>query len=266
MKTTIAENFLKNKSIGCPFEQPKYFEWVSADDQAARFVTDSFIKSAKGEGQIAWLLEPFSLHPEDYTSAMKKPFDAVLTHNLYFANINNWLWYPRGGSWIDREYWGAHKKSRNISILMSQKNTMTGHKFRHRIVEKLSGKIDDVFGLEKWIAPLDALAAYRYSVVVENEKSSYWFTEKLLNCLLVGTIPIYWGCPGICNFFNTDGFLLVDTLDDVQDAIGIANQKYYKSHQKTITENIEIAKKYVVCEDWIFENYRHLFGDELCVF
>src|SRR5258706_14079960 len=79
---------------------PETIEWVPADPRDARFVTDAMLKYAKGEGQVALLLESFFLHPEDYLTAMDKNFDYVLTHNKYFSRNLGWLSYPKGGSWI----------------------------------------------------------------------------------------------------------------------------------------------------------------------
>lgn len=84
MKIKIADNgfTLSQKSAfaGCDNIDlaPAHFEWERADVKDARFVTDSLIKDAAGPGQVAWLLEPFFLHPENYVTAMQKPFDAVI--------------------------------------------------------------------------------------------------------------------------------------------------------------------------------------------
>ena len=44
---------------------------------------------------------------------------------------------------------------------------------------------------------IDGLRDYRYHFCIENIKRDYWFTEKLIDCFVTGTIPIYWGCPSI---------------------------------------------------------------------
>lgn len=257
----IAEHFLKYfPSAGC-IDAPKNFAWKESDVEHARFVTDAFIKNTDGALQVAWLLEPFSLHPEDYLSAMNKHFDAVLTHNRYFAEQFDWLWYPKGGSWIELSNWYVNPKSNDVSLLLSQKTSLKGQKFRHEIRKNFSDKLD-IFGLEKWIHPSDPLGHYRYyrySIVVENEKSAGWFTERLIDCFAVGTIPIYWGCPGIENLFNPAGMILINALDDVPEALELASKKHYRSCQKAIAENLELAKQYRVAEDWIFETYPFLF-------
>jgi len=46
---------------------------------------------------------------------------------------------------------------------------------------------------DKW----DALAPYKYSIVMENEKTNYYFTEKLIDCYLAQTYPFYYGCKDL---------------------------------------------------------------------
>ena len=44
-----------------------------------------------------------------------------------------------------------------------------------------------------------------FHVAIENTSHKNYFTEKLHDCILTHTIPIYWGCPNISEFYNTDG-------------------------------------------------------------
>ena len=47
------------------------------------------------------------------------------------------------------------------------------------------------------------------------------FTEKLIDAFLTGTIPLYWGCPTIGEFFDMDGILLFDNVDVLVDLVSI---------------------------------------------
>lgn len=250
--------------------EPSYFSWEATSAQDARFVTDSDIKRAPGHGQVAFLLETFFLHPEDYIWALEKPFEAVLTHNAYFArHKENWFWYPHGGSWIDFKDWGVRPKSKNVSVLCSRKQTLRGHKLFREFVEKFGERVD-VYGLESYADKMDAIAPYRYSVVFEAEKNESFFSEKLLDCLALGTIPIYWGCPNIAEFFDVGGILQidsfkrtgvvqVDTLDEMNICLSLATQEYYDYWLPSVKKNLETAKRYRLPEDWIYEHYPFLF-------
>lgn len=61
----------------------------------------------------------------------------------------------------------------------------------------------------------DGLRRYAFSVAMENCRADYYFTEKLIDCLLAGTIPIYWGCPSIARFFDPAGILSFSTLREL---------------------------------------------------
>lgn len=265
MKITVADSLFlqygktaklggENKSIS-----PTYFEWERADADTARFVTDSELKYAKGEGQVAFLLETFFLHPEDYLTALEKPFDYVLTHNMYFArHKENWLWYPHGGSFVDFGNWKVHEKTKNISILLSPKKQLHGHKVFHEVAEKYRDLMD-VYGLDGYADKMDAIAPYRFSVVVEAERAESFFSEKLLDCFAVGTIPIYLGCPNIGEFFNTNGIAEVSSIYEMEILLKRFEERHYISHLDCISSNLEFAKQYRLPEDWIYEHYPELF-------
>lgn len=242
---------------------PTNFEWELADPQSARFVTESHMREAKGAGQILWILEPFFLHPENYLWAMENGnrFDHVLSHNAYFSKQQNWLWHPFGGSMIRFSDWGVYPKPKNISMLLSQKNSQGGHQLRHHIVEQYADRFDDIFGLTPWDRKIDALAPYRYAVIIETERSPYYFSEKLIDCLSVGTIPIYWGCPDIGKFFERNAIIEFEDMDDLPGIFGRIDEEHYRSREVSIATNLTMAKQYAVCEDQIYQKYPFLFGE-----
>lgn len=272
MKVTLASSgfvppkqaaYLDGANLGIA---PDSFQWEWSDPQTARFVTEERIGAARGRGQVAWLLEPFFLHPVPYLSAMDKPFDYVLTHDRNFStNLRNWLYFPAGGSWIGLNDWGIREKHYNISMLLSAKKMTEGHRLRHEILAKHGGCIDAVFGLDHRVTPLEALADFRYSIIIENEKTAGWFTEKLIDCLSVGTVPIYWGDPDIGKIFEAAGlieFADMSDLDAILDWLLVRTSPIddYARRLPAVGRNLETAKKYRICEDWIFEHYPFLFG------
>lgn len=244
---------------------PQDFEWQFADPQAARFVTDEYITQARGKGQVALLLEPFSLHPENYLNAQRMGFDYILTHDDNFVQNNeHWLWYPAGGSWVGFVDWKVYPKTKNISMLLSHKQMTYGHRLRHEIMQRYGSQIDVAMrSAPDYVKPITCLADYRYSIIVENEKSRYWFTEKLIDCLAAGTIPIYWGCPDVGRFFNQTGFFTFENvaeLDYILNTVLAGKERnIYLSKLEAIRCNWETARRYCVCEDWIYQHYSFLF-------
>lgn len=264
MKVTVADSlflqYARSIKLGGGNENvtPTHFEWELADPERARFVTDSHIKDARGPGQVALLLESFFLHPENYLSAMEKPFEAVLTHNSYFAKHKNWLWFPHGGSFVPLDQWKVHKKTKGVSLLCSPKRSLWGHRKYHYLAERFGDHLD-VYGLDGHVDKLTAIAPYRYTVVVEAEETVDFFSEKLIDCLALGTIPIYWGCPNIGDYFDVHGLVRVNSTEEVAEALGKLNTKFYSARKDVIGENLEIARRYAIPEDWIWNEYPQLF-------
>lgn len=244
---------------------PESFRWQWVEPSQARFVTEECLSRAPGPGQIAWLLEPFFLHPENYLQDKLSAFDYVLSHDRQFVmNQEKWLYYPAGGSWIEFDKWGLREKRHNISMLLSNKRMTRGHRLRHEIRAKYGSRLDAVLGLDRRATPFEALADYRYSIIVENEKSRGWFTEKLIDCLSVGTVPIYWGDPDISGVFNPRGLCEFDDLGELNGYLELlltpgAAEYEYAQRRGAIAENLERAKEYRICEDWIYKAYPFLF-------
>eukprot|EP00620_Florenciella_sp_RCC1587_P021099 CAMPEP_0182561832 /NCGR_PEP_ID=MMETSP1324-20130603/4262_1 /TAXON_ID=236786 /ORGANISM="Florenciella sp., Strain RCC1587" /LENGTH=60 /DNA_ID=CAMNT_0024774579 /DNA_START=220 /DNA_END=399 /DNA_ORIENTATION=+ len=49
-----------------------------------------------------------------------------------------------------------------------------------------------------------------FHIAIENVKSNGYFTEKLLDCFLTRTVPLYWGCPNIGEYFEVEGMIIID--------------------------------------------------------
>ena len=90
----------------------------------------------------------------------------------------------------------------------------------------------------------DALKDYMFSICTENLQIENWFTEKLIDCLRTGTIPIYWGCPNIGKYFNLNGFIIVNSLEEIIDVVNNLSEDKYFSKLKYVEENFIKASEY----------------------
>lgn len=228
-----------------------------------KFFTDQSLDDSRYDNlaklKIGWILESpayfIDLHKKLSTSHYKKFFDYILTNNKKLLDTDSmFIFCPTGGTWIKPAEWSIYNKTKSISIIASGKNDLNGHKIRHQIVEKYRNIID-VYGREysSLDNKLDGLRDYRYQIVVENCKEDYYFTEKLIDCFATGVIPIYWGCPSIANFFDIDGILTFDNVDELDDIMAKLSENNYLKKIKHIKNNFELAKKYAVIEDYIFD-------------
>lgn len=243
-----------------PTSFAKFIEWDRKTVNANTIYTDLSIKEAP-VNSVVWLIEPRELIPMVYNfieqNASKYKF--IWTHDKDILNkFKNAVFVPLGGCWIKEQDRKIHKKTKNFSIIASSKKIITGHKLRHDIIKASEGHID-VYGNGYTHIPykLDGLKDYRFHFTIENSKKDFWFTEKLIDCLQTGTIPIYWGCPSIDKFFNPEGFIIFNSLPELKEKLKTCTPEYYESKKEAIAENFELSKKFILAEDWIYENNIH---------
>jgi glycosyltransferase involved in cell wall biosynthesis len=107
-------------------------------------------------------------------------------------------------------------KPRRLSWVTSDIALLAGHRDRLAFLARLRGAIDlDLYGrgfrpiADKW----EALAPYRYSVAFENTRATWYFTEKLMDCFVAETMPLYVGSPAIERFFPPEAMVILDPAD-----------------------------------------------------
>ena len=102
---------------------------------------------------------------------------------------------------------------------------------------------------------LDVLHNYAFCLAIENNVSrdDYYFTEKLLECIITGTIPIYYGCPNISEFFDTRGIITFETQEELDSILNSLNEDKYKSMLKYAKANFDKAiQSYVLDNDSLY--------------
>lgn len=221
--------------------------------------TDNEIYNIRNSGKnIAWLIEPKELQPNAYNFVYENymKFYKIFTHDHELLNLPNAVLIPYGGCWIKKEDFNIYKKTKNISIICSSKTYLSGHKLRHECIEKFKNYID-VYGngYNSIDYKLKALKKYRFQIVIENSKKDFWFTEKLIDCFVTGTIPIYYGCPSIFNFFNKEGMIIFNTLNELDQIIKNLNENKYNSMLDSVLENYKKANQYILAENNIYKEF-----------
>jgi hypothetical protein len=57
---------------------------------------------------------------------------------------------------------------------------------------------------------IDFIKQYKFIICFENSKTETYITEKIINPLIAGIIPVYWGTHHIKNIFNTNSLLFLE--------------------------------------------------------
>ena len=66
---------------------------------------------------------------------------------------------------------------------------------------------------------LSFISQYKFNIAFENCTSDGYTTEKIIEPLSVGTIPIYWGNLSIEKDFNKEAFVYVNDFSSIQECI-----------------------------------------------
>jgi len=126
------------------------------------------------------------------------------------------------------------------SCIASSKSFLPGHRDRLEFVQKIKERVDLYGrGIREIPSKFDALKNHAFSVAIENNTDSndYYFTEKLTDCLITGTVPIYHGCPNIGEFFDMDGILTFSNQEELDNILNSLSKEKYNSMKVAIDNN-----------------------------
>jgi hypothetical protein len=80
-----------------------------------------------------------------------------------------------------------------------------------------------------------------FHVCVENVKYNNWYTEKIGEAFCTKTVPIYWGCPNIGEYYDERGIITFETEEELIHIIdNLTPEKYYEM-KSYIDYNYEVA-------------------------
>ena len=205
--------------------------------------------------------EPPEIDPKGaiYVTKNSELYDLVLTladHNHGQKQLPNAMTWPLGGSWIPPSQWGMHPKTKLCSIIASSKTDAPGHQLRHEVVQLLKtelGGLCDVFG--RGYAPLAdksiGLKDYMFSIVIENSINGRYMSEKLIDAMALGTVPIYWGTREAELAFSVIPWR---TLEDLKRVLRKLDARLYKRMRFAARSNLDKARAFETPEQWLWDN------------
>lgn len=248
---------------------PQYVKWVREDTwdcntvwATERSLNRTMEKAVLDRPAVAWLIEPrwFAAQAYDEALAMRGRFQAIVTFDLQLlTNLDCCRLGMWGGSWIRRDDWRIYEKTQNVSLIASQNRTAPGHVLQHDCVRFVSKEHLYGRGYRPMDYKLPALAPYRYTIVVMSERTDFYISEKLLDAFATGTIPIFWGCPSIGEFFNEDGILSFETPDDLEHILKGLGPEHYAERLRAVQDNFYKAWRYRNVEDLYHSHHPDLF-------
>jgi len=84
----------------------------------------------------------------------------------------------------------------------------------------------------------------QFHLSIESTKCENYFTEKLIDALITKTVPVYWGCNNIGDFFNERGIISINSSEDAIEKVNQLTFESYEEMKPYIEENFILAKEY----------------------
>ena len=210
--------------------------------------------------RFVMLLEPeeiLNLTHQAMYFMKNKTYNHLFTHNDFLIqSCPNAHLFEFGTSWITDYI--QKEKVFEVSTLVGGKRMAYGHILRQQLWDRqdeiqiqtkffLSGnfggihnnKNNPILGKSK-----EPLFDSQFHFCIENINRKNWFTEKLIDCLQTKTIPIYFGCPNISDWFDTRGMIIVNSVDEM---INKANELTINSYDEMlpfVEKNLEISNNF----------------------
>ena len=138
------------------------------------------------------------------------------TKNNYFINFNNFdnrkklclimssISMPNNRNWTNHNYTKRHdllKKMLNSKLDFDFYGRGWGNLSDHRFKGEANNKHE-------------ILRKYQYSIAIENVCENNYISEKLFDCFLNNTVPLYYGCPNADQIFSPKSFIQINIEED----------------------------------------------------
>ena len=112
---------------------------------------------------------------------------------------------------------------------------------------------------------LDFMRYYKFTIAFENESAPGYTTEKIVEPMLVSSLPIYWGNPDVHRDFNARSFVnyfgSCRNLDDLVDLV-VAIDRNNDLYERYAVEPYLVGNRLspYLDEDCVVEKFRRIFG------
>jgi len=254
---------------------PNVVEWVREnesfneenDNTGITVITDCFLKPQFKEGidlldcltKIGLIIESPIVHPHVYGDIflLEDCFDFIFTFDKKLLESNPRKYKFISADWVCIEEISHDISEKNKLVSMIYSHHKDGDRqLRHMVANKFKEKLD-LFGSGstkgETLLKSQTLNDYRFSIVMENCISDYYYTEKIIDCFITGNVPLYRGTECISEFFDSGGIIQWKTLDELQEIIENLSIEQYDKMLPSIKKNFELAHKYINPDDILYE-------------
>ncbi len=215
--------------------------------------------------RIVILQEPWREPLVTYAQRYRDRYTHILTYQEDILDSN-----PRARLFHFPNTWMKgyipKQKEFSVSTVVGGKKFMPGHTLRHDLWRNrdritipkkfyLSGNAKhshsfvrfdeaDYTGQLVLGASKEPLFDSMFHVAIENCSIANYFSEKIIDCFQTRTIPIYYGCTNIGEYFNDNGIIQVKSIDEIIQVCNQLTPDYYERMLLILEDNFESSNKW----------------------
>ena len=157
--------------------------------------------------------------------------------NPLFKEHHGFMWHtdhppePARETMIKNSKKNSNNSNNSISLIISKKLQAPGHIYRHKLAifiltnnlpvdiwgngtAQYSAKFPNKTNIKGPFKDKEPYEAYSLSICIENHQHPHYFSEKISNCFICNTTPIYLGCTQIETYFPNQLIQLSGNLQE----------------------------------------------------
>ena len=186
-----------------------------------------------------------------------KVFDFILTHNQDIVDA-----YDNAKLFTFNSIWATNKeyiKDFSISTIVGNITWTKHHLMRQELwfmQDKIPnrkfyassfGQPNELMGNKIIGENKDELFNSQFHIAIENGIKANWFSEKVLDCFISKTVPVYCGCPNIGEYFNEKGIIKFNNIKECIKVCSEITENTYQEMLPYVEENYNKSLEFV---DW----------------
>ncbi len=83
-----------------------------------------------------------------------------------------------------------------------------------------------------------------FSVIIENQRLPNYITEKLIDCILSKTVPLYFGSPNVADYFDTSGMIIIRDFTHLKEVLENLTVEDYETRKNVMQKNLDLAQDF----------------------
>lgn len=241
--------------------EPKYIVWAKntfVSDVTMYVDNGLMVRPNPQTKNYGWLCESKTIIPKFYNLVsnnikyFEDNFIKIFTHDVSLSELSNVFQLTQCSAKSYFPYGEVYDKTKLVSMITSDTILCKEHLYRHSIKQKFINQCDHFGrGSNPVENKVDALKDYCFSIVMENATYANMFTEKITDCFMTGTIPVYYGINNIGDFFDTNGIITLTDEFKIEDL----SFELYKSKLESVNKNFQLSMDLLSAEDYIYQNF-----------